>query len=81
MALSSDPYGERWGLRFCVNYRKLNNVSKFDAYPMPRVEEVHENVGSATIFSTLELRKRILAGANGGETSREDSIHHFIRAF
>ena len=24
---------------FCVNYRKVNDVSQFDAYPMPRVEE------------------------------------------
>ena len=45
------------GLRFCVDYRKLNDVSKFDAYPMPRVEEVLESVGSATIFSTLDLCK------------------------
>ena len=45
------------GLRFCVDYRKLNDVSKFDAYPMPRVEEVLESVGSATIFSMLDLCK------------------------
>ena len=24
---------------FCVDYRKVNDVSQFDAYPMPRVEE------------------------------------------
>lgn len=45
------------GLRFCADYRKLNDVSKFDAYPMPRVEDVLESVGSATIFSTLDLCK------------------------
>ena len=38
-----------------MDYRKLNDVSKFGAYPMPRVEEVLESVGSATIFSTLDL--------------------------
>ena len=27
-------------VRFCVDYRKVNAVSKFDAYPMPRVDEV-----------------------------------------
>ncbi len=26
-------------VRFCVDYRKVNAVSKFDAYPMPRVDE------------------------------------------
>ena len=34
------------GVRFCVDFRKLNQVAKFDAYPMPRIEEVFESVGS-----------------------------------
>ena len=25
-------------IRFCIDYRKINQVAKFDAYPMPRVE-------------------------------------------
>jgi hypothetical protein len=44
-------------VRFCVDYRKLNRVSKFDAYPMPRVEEVLDNVGAAKYISTLDLAK------------------------
>ena len=26
-------------VQFCVDYRKLNQLAKFDAYPMPRIEE------------------------------------------
>ena len=44
-------------VHFCVDYRKLNRVSKFDAYPMPRVEEVLDNVGAAKYISTLDLAK------------------------
>ena len=40
---------------FCVDYRKFNQVSKFDAYTMPRVDEVLESVGSAQFISTLDL--------------------------
>ena len=45
------------GVRFCVDYRKLNAVAKFDAYPMPRVEEIFEQIGRAEIISTLDLAK------------------------
>ncbi len=34
-------------VRFCVDYRKLNAVSKFDAYPMPRVDELLDRLGAA----------------------------------
>ena len=45
------------GVRFCVDYRKLNQLAKFDAYPMPRVEEIFESIGSSTVISTLDLAK------------------------
>ena len=44
-------------IRFCVDYRKVNKVSKFDAYPMPRVEEIFESIGPAKVISTLDLAK------------------------
>ena len=45
------------GVRFCVDYRKLNKVAKFDANPMPRIEELIETVGPAKIISTMDLAK------------------------
>ena len=44
-------------VRFCVDYRKLNQVARSDAYPMPRVEEVLETVGLAKFISTLDLAR------------------------
>ena len=44
-------------VRFCVDYRKLNQVARFDVYPMPRVEEVLETVGPAKFISTLDLAR------------------------
>ncbi len=43
------------GVRFCVDYRKLNKVTKFDAYR--RIEEVFESIGPAKVISTLDLAK------------------------
>ena len=44
-------------IRLCVDYRKLNQVTKFDAYPMPRVEELLDEIGNAQFITTLDLAK------------------------
>lgn len=45
------------GVRLCVDYRKLNQITKFDAYPMPRIEELLDQIGTATFITTLDLAK------------------------
>ncbi len=44
-------------LRFCLDFRKLNSVSKFNPYPMPRVDELVERLGRAAYLTTLDLCK------------------------
>ena len=39
----------------CVNYRKLNAQSRTDAYPMPRIEDILDQVGKAKFITTLPL--------------------------
>ena len=43
--------------RFCNDFRRLNEVSEFDAYPMPRVDELIERLGPARYLTTLDLTK------------------------
>jgi len=44
-------------LRLCVDYRRLNSVLKVDAYPMPRIDELIDQLGKAQYLSTLDLTK------------------------
>ena len=42
--------------RFCVDYRKLNQVTKQDSQPLPRVDDLLDALNGYKIFSTLDLR-------------------------
>lgn len=41
--------------RFCVDYRKLNSVTKVDAYPIPRVDDCLEALAGNKWFSSMDL--------------------------
>ena len=45
------------GARLCVDYRKLNQITKFDAYPIPRIEELLDRIGDAHFITILDLAK------------------------
>ena len=42
-------------LRLCIDYRKLNSVTRKDAYPLPRVDNTLEALSGSKWFSTLDL--------------------------
>ncbi|KAL1276731.1 hypothetical protein QQF64_036354 [Cirrhinus molitorella] len=44
-------------LRFCNDFRRLNEISEFNGYPMPRVDELLDRLGRARYISTLDLTK------------------------
>lgn len=44
---------KKW--RLVIDYRKLNEKTIEDKYPLPRIEEILDNLGKCMYFSTLDL--------------------------
>jgi hypothetical protein len=43
-------------LRVCVDYRKLNAITRKDAYPIPRIDELLSRPAKAKFFTKFDIR-------------------------
>lgn len=43
-------------VRVCIDYRKLNSITKADKYPMPRIDDIMQLEENTTVMSTIDLR-------------------------
>ena len=61
---SSSPYGapvlfvskKEGTMRMCSDYRGLNSLTRRDAYPLPRIDELLDRLTGAKVFTKLDLR-------------------------
>ena len=42
-------------LRLCVDYRELNKVTRKNKYPLPRIDDLFDQLEGARVFSQLDL--------------------------
>ena len=45
------------GLRFCIDFRKLNELTRKDRYPLPLIDETLSRLNKAKVFSKLDIRQ------------------------
>ncbi|KAL4010648.1 hypothetical protein IC575_030151 [Cucumis melo] len=43
-------------MRLCINYRKLNKVTVKNKYPLPRIDDLFDQLQGATVFSEIDLQ-------------------------
>jgi Reverse transcriptase (RNA-dependent DNA polymerase) len=56
------------GLRMCIDYRALNKATVKNNYPLPRIDEVWDQLGGSKYFSAIDLR----SGYNQIRIAEED---------
>ena len=43
-------------IRFCVDYRRVNESIIKDSYPLPLIEEILDQVAGNAVYSTIDLK-------------------------
>ena len=43
-------------LRFCVDYQRLNNITRKNCFLLPRIDDTLDTLAGAQWFSTLDLK-------------------------
>nr|XP_025607842.1 uncharacterized protein LOC112701278 [Arachis hypogaea] len=43
-------------MRLCIDYRQLNKITVKNKYPLPRIDDLMDQIQGATVFSKIDLR-------------------------
>ena len=57
MGSSSSLREKKYGsLRLCIDYRQLNRVTIRNQYPLPRIDELFDQLQGSRVYSKIDLR-------------------------
>nr|GEY46217.1 putative reverse transcriptase domain-containing protein [Tanacetum cinerariifolium] len=47
---------ERWLIQMCIDYRELNKLTVKNRYPLPRIDDLFDQLQGSSIYSKIDLR-------------------------
>ncbi|XP_072071943.1 uncharacterized protein [Arachis hypogaea] len=62
----------------CVDYRQLNKIMVKNKYPLPRIDDLMDQLQGATVFSKIDLRSGVLQPLGIPEWKWEDISMDFV---
>uniref|UniRef100_A0A3P9DVA4 Protein kinase domain-containing protein n=1 Tax=Maylandia zebra TaxID=106582 RepID=A0A3P9DVA4_9CICH len=69
-------------IRFCIDFRYLNSISKFDSYPMPRIDDLIERLGKRKqTHYTMSANPSFGSDELGISKGTILGDHHMVEAF
>ena len=45
-------------MRLCIDYRKLNQVTIKNKYPLPRIDDLFDQLRNSKVFSKIDIKSR-----------------------
>ncbi|KII60841.1 Retrovirus-related Pol polyprotein from transposon gypsy [Thelohanellus kitauei] len=48
------------GFRFCIDFRKLNDITVKDQYPLPLIDTIFDRLNGSHCFSTIDLKSALI---------------------
>ncbi|CAF4553345.1 unnamed protein product, partial [Rotaria magnacalcarata] len=43
-------------MRFCIDYRRLNDITIKDAFPLPRIDEIFDQLSAALYYTKFDFK-------------------------
>lgn len=68
-------------LRLCVDYRRLNSVSKSDTYLMPHVDDLIDQLGGAYYITTMDLTRGYWQVPVAEDAKQKTAFRHHSDSF
>ena len=53
------------GLRFCINFQKLNAQTQMDTFPLPQIHDTIDALSGSKYYTTIQSPFQILANSHG----------------